>query len=105
MSLVDPLSCFCFWKGLNVRRTVEVSGIHNGHCIRIRYQEDRDQNMDDEIHRRNVVVVYDNSVERLLLGALLFFLDFFGSRICSEIHWRDYKPPPGPLGHLREAQI
>jgi hypothetical protein len=46
--------------------------------------------------------VNDDTVEGLLLGALPFFFDFFRSRIRSEIHWRDYKPPPKPFGHPRK---
>ena len=62
-----------------MRGAVEVSRIHDIYCIGVRYGEDRDQNMDDEIHGRDVIVVDDDAVERLLFDTPLFFFDFFGS--------------------------
>jgi hypothetical protein len=91
MSFVDSPFCFGFRKRLNMRGAVEVSRVHNVNCVGIRYDEDRDQNMDDEIHRRDIIVVNDDAIERLLFGAALFFFDLFRSRIRSKIHGRDYK--------------
>ena len=92
MSFVDAPFGFRFGEGLDVGCTIDVGGIHDVHGIGIRDEEDRDQNVNYEIHGSHIVIMYDDPIGRLLFGLMFLFLDPFRNWTRFEFHWRDYKP-------------
>jgi hypothetical protein len=74
--LVDAPLCFGLGESLNIRAPIEMRGIHNIRGVRGWKHEDRDQNVSDEIHRRDFIVVDDDAIKRTLVGLLFFLFDF-----------------------------
>ena len=75
MCFVNPLLRFGLCQRLHIRVAVDVRGHHNFRSAINAEVEDRFEDMHHEVHRRDVVVVDDDFVERLEFG-LGFFDDF-----------------------------
>ncbi len=96
MCFVDSPLCFGLGQSLNVGIAVDVRGVHDVGRVGGGKQKDRDQNVDDEIHRRDIVVVDNDSVKRPLFGLfLLIGMDFWNGQSFGW-HEEIISPPPTP---------
>lgn len=82
---VNSLLCFGLCQRLNIRVAVDVRGEHDLGGAVVAEIEDRFEDMHNEIHRRYIVVVDDDLVERLERG--FGFFENFNFREGLQVHF------------------
>gem|GEM_PF-3629701 len=80
MRLVDPALGLFLGQSLNISRAPVVRGIHDFDRLRLADEENSLKHVNDEIHRRDVIIVDDDAVERFQ-----FRFRNFNSRVV----WRE----------------
>lgn len=86
MRLVNAFLGFGLCQRLHVGIAVDVRGEHDIGCAVVTEEEDGFENVHDKVHRRDIIVVDDDLVERLEFG--LGFFDDLDFRDGLEIHFK-----------------
>ncbi len=89
MSLVDTLLGFGFGQGLDVCRAFVMSDQHDFQRGGLREEKNRGKHVHYKIHRRYIVIVDDDAIERFEFSFRLFNNFDFGGGL-NGLHASDY---------------